>query len=68
TLTLYVDGEARATKTTTRTPSGSTASLSLAGEVENPVREFSGTIRRARVHARALSAAELADNGRGPDD
>ncbi|ASY32102.1 MULTISPECIES: glycoside hydrolase family 2 TIM barrel-domain containing protein [unclassified Streptomyces] len=68
TLTLYVDGEARATKTTTRTPSGSTAPLSLAGEVENPVREFSGTIRRARVYARALEAAELADDGRGPDD
>ncbi|MET9498779.1 glycoside hydrolase family 2 TIM barrel-domain containing protein [Streptomyces sp. NPDC006552] len=67
TLTLYVDGAVKATRTTTRTPSGNTAPLSLGGEVDNPTREFSGTIRRARVHARALSAAELADDGRGPD-
>ncbi|MFE9859093.1 glycoside hydrolase family 2 TIM barrel-domain containing protein [Streptomyces sp. NPDC005780] len=68
TLTLYVDGEAKATKNTDRKPSSNTASLSLAGEVENPTREFSGTIRRARVYARALKAAELADDGRGPGD
>lgn len=67
TLTLYADGVARATRTTTRKPSGSTAPLSLAGEVENPTRELSGTVRRARVYARALSAAELADDGRTPD-
>ncbi|MEU6388468.1 glycoside hydrolase family 2 TIM barrel-domain containing protein [Streptomyces sp. NPDC046939] len=68
TLTLYVDGAVKATRTTTRRPTGSTAPLSLAGEVENPTRELSGTVRRARVYARALSAAELADDGRGPDD
>ncbi|MEV3856452.1 glycoside hydrolase family 2 TIM barrel-domain containing protein [Streptomyces sp. NPDC050095] len=68
TLTLYVDGAAKATKTTTRTPTPNTAPLSLGGEVDNQTREFSGTIRRARVHARALSAAELADEGRGPKD
>lgn len=68
TLTLYVDGEAKATKSTAGRPSSTTAPLSLAGEVENPTREFSGTIRRARVYARALTSAELADDGRGPGD
>nr|WSW71116.1 DUF4981 domain-containing protein [Streptomyces sp. NBC_00995] len=68
TLTLYVDGEAKATTNTDRRPSSNTASLSLAGEVENPTREFSGTIRLARVYARALTAAELADDRRGPAD
>ncbi|MFJ9037325.1 glycoside hydrolase family 2 TIM barrel-domain containing protein [Streptomyces sp. NPDC102406] len=67
TLTLYVDGAVKATKTTTRKPSGNTASLSLGGEIDNPTREFSGTIRQARVYARALTAGELADAGRGPD-
>ncbi|MYW69730.1 DUF4981 domain-containing protein [Streptomyces sp. SID8379] len=66
-LTLYVDGEAKATKATTRTPTPNTAPLSLGGEVDNQTREFSGTIRRARVYARPLSAGELADDGRGPD-
>ncbi|MER5429397.1 glycoside hydrolase family 2 TIM barrel-domain containing protein [Streptomyces sp. NPDC002588] len=68
TLTLYVDGEVRATRTTTRRPSTNTASLSLATDVDNPTREFSGTVRRARVYARALGAAELASTGRGPAD
>ncbi|WP_405762930.1 DUF4981 domain-containing protein [Streptomyces sp. NBC_01420] len=68
TLTLYVDGVARATKSTAHRPDGSTAPLSLAGEVENPTREFSGTVRRARVYARALTSTELADEGRGPGD
>ncbi|WUI45584.1 DUF4981 domain-containing protein [Streptomyces sp. NBC_00414] len=68
TLTLHVDGAVRATRTTTRRPAVNTAPLSLATDVDNPTREFSGTIRRARVYARALSAAELAANGRGPGD
>ncbi|MFF0889622.1 glycoside hydrolase family 2 TIM barrel-domain containing protein [Streptomyces sp. NPDC003456] len=68
TLTLYADGRVRATRTTTRRPAPNTASLSLATDVDNPTREFSGTIRRARVHARALTAAELASDTRGPDD
>ncbi|WP_030609366.1 glycoside hydrolase family 2 TIM barrel-domain containing protein [Streptomyces fulvoviolaceus] len=68
TLTLHVDGVARATRTTTRRPAGNTASLSLATDVDNPTREFSGTIRRARVYARALGAAELASDSRGPGD
>ncbi|QOV33913.1 DUF4981 domain-containing protein [Streptomyces ferrugineus] len=67
-LTLYVDGEARATRTTTQKPARNTASLALATDMDNPSREFSGTIRRARVYARALSAGELASDGRGPDD
>ncbi|MZD08743.1 DUF4981 domain-containing protein, partial [Streptomyces sp. SID5785] len=67
TLTLSVDGEVKGTKATTQVPTPNTAPLSIAGEVDNPTREFSGTIRRARVYARALSAAELADDGRGPD-
>ncbi|WP_369174173.1 glycoside hydrolase family 2 TIM barrel-domain containing protein [Streptomyces sp. R28] len=66
TLTLYVDGEAKATRTTTRRPSSTTAPLALATDADNWTREFSGTIRRARVYARALSAAELASDGRGP--
>ncbi|WP_435612282.1 glycoside hydrolase family 2 TIM barrel-domain containing protein [Streptomyces sp. bgisy159] len=68
TLTLYVDGSVRATRTTTRRPSGNTAPLALGNDTDNPSREFSGTIRRARVHARALSAAELASDDRGPGD
>ncbi len=68
TLTLYVDGVARATRTTTRRPAVNTAPLALATDVDNPTREFSGTIRRARVYARALSAADLASDSRGPGD
>ncbi|PWI13936.1 beta-galactosidase [Streptomyces sp. Act143] len=68
TLTLHVDGTVRATRTTTRRPSSNTAPLSLATDVDNITRELSGTIRRARVYARALSAAELASEGRGPGD
>ncbi|MFJ4283304.1 glycoside hydrolase family 2 TIM barrel-domain containing protein [Streptomyces massasporeus] len=67
-LTLYVDGEAKATRTTTRRPDNNTAPLALATDADNQTREFSGTVRRARVYARALSAAELASNGRGPGD
>ncbi|MGW0914542.1 glycoside hydrolase family 2 TIM barrel-domain containing protein [Streptomyces sp. NPDC002784] len=68
-LTLYVDGQARATRTTTQRPARNTAPLALATDVDNPHREFSGTIRRARVHARALSAGELAaTDRRGPGD
>ncbi|GAA2520488.1 hypothetical protein GCM10010423_11330 [Streptomyces levis] len=68
TLTLHVDGRVRATRTTDRRPGVNTASLSLATDVDNPTREFSGTIRRARVYARALDAAELASGSRRPDD
>ncbi|MER6156933.1 glycoside hydrolase family 2 TIM barrel-domain containing protein [Streptomyces sp. NPDC001868] len=67
-LTLYVDGEAKATRTTTRRPSVNTAPLALGTDTDNPTREFSGTIRRAGVYARALSAAELSSGGRGPGD
>ncbi|WP_431039573.1 glycoside hydrolase family 2 TIM barrel-domain containing protein [Streptomyces sp. P9-1] len=68
TLTLYVDGEVRATRTTDRRPTGNTAPLSLASDADNQTREFDGTIRRARVYARALTAAELASDDRGPGD
>ncbi|TQE27420.1 DUF4981 domain-containing protein [Streptomyces ipomoeae] len=67
-LTLYVDGEVKATRTTTRRPAGNTAPLALGTDTDNPTREFSGTIRRARVYARALTAAELAFDARGPKD
>lgn len=60
TLTLYVDGAAKATATTTRTPSPNYAAIALGTDFDNPTRLFSGSIRRARVYARALSAAELA--------
>lgn len=66
TLTLYVDGAVTATRTTTQRPGSNAAPLALAFDVDNPTREFSGTIRRARVYARALSAAELASESRGP--
>lgn len=68
TLTLYADGAVRATRTTDRRPSSTTAPLALASDADNQTREFSGTIRRARVYARALSAAELASDSRGPGD
>ncbi|MDH6624627.1 beta-galactosidase [Streptomyces sp. LBL] len=66
TLTLHVDGSVRATRSTTRRPGINSAPLALATDVDNPTREFSGTIRRAHVYARALSAAELASDARGP--
>ncbi|MDH6588246.1 beta-galactosidase [Streptomyces sp. SAI-133] len=68
TLSLHVDGQVRATRTTTQRPGSTTAPLALAVDVDNPTREFSGTIRKARVYARALTAAELASDGRGPGD
>ncbi|WP_328979063.1 glycoside hydrolase family 2 TIM barrel-domain containing protein [Streptomyces canus] len=68
TLTLHVDGQVRATRTTTQRPSSNTAPLALAVDVDNPTREFSGTIRKARVYGRALTAAELASDRRGPGD
>ncbi|GGX97171.1 beta-galactosidase [Streptomyces minutiscleroticus] len=68
TLTLYVDGAVRATRSTTVRPDSTTAPVSLATDVDNPLREFSGTIRRARIYDRPLTAAELASEGRGPDD
>ncbi|MFJ4466023.1 glycoside hydrolase family 2 TIM barrel-domain containing protein [Streptomyces sp. NPDC089424] len=68
TLALHVDGAVRATRTTDRRPASNTAPLALATDVDHPTREFSGTVRRARVYARALSAAELASDGRGPGD
>ncbi|NUR39560.1 MAG: DUF4981 domain-containing protein, partial [Streptomyces sp.] len=68
TLTLHVDGTPRSTRTTTRRPASNTAPLALATDVDNITREFSGTIRRARVYDRALSAAELASDSRGPGD
>ncbi|MFE7855022.1 glycoside hydrolase family 2 TIM barrel-domain containing protein [Streptomyces sp. NPDC057403] len=68
TLTLYVDGAVKATRSTTRRPDVNTAPLALATDTDNPTREFSGTVRRARVYARALTAAELAATDRGPGD
>ncbi|MGW0822688.1 glycoside hydrolase family 2 TIM barrel-domain containing protein [Streptomyces sp. NPDC002845] len=68
TLTLHVDGAVKATRTTTRKPGSNTARLTLATDADNMTREFSGTVRRARVYARALSAAELASGSRGPGD
>ncbi|MEO3756190.1 glycoside hydrolase family 2 TIM barrel-domain containing protein [Streptomyces sp. B6B3] len=68
TLTLIVDGETRATTNTTRRPGVNTASLALGYDVDNATRSFSGSIRQACVHARALGAAELASGDRGPGD
>ncbi|MFG2725527.1 glycoside hydrolase family 2 TIM barrel-domain containing protein [Streptomyces canus] len=68
TLTLHMDGQVRATRTTTQRPSSNTAPLALAVDVDNSTREFSGTIRKARVYGRALSAAELASDSRAPGD
>ncbi|MFF1308732.1 glycoside hydrolase family 2 TIM barrel-domain containing protein [Streptomyces sp. NPDC058307] len=68
TLTLHVDGQVRAVRSTTQRPSSNTAPLALAVDVDNPTREFSGTIRKARVYARALTAAELGSGSRGPGD
>ncbi len=68
TLTLYVDGAVRATRATDRRPTSNTAPLSLASDADNQTREFDGTIRRARVYARALTTAELADGNRESGD
>ncbi|WP_244789988.1 glycoside hydrolase family 2 TIM barrel-domain containing protein [Streptomyces sp. BJ20] len=68
TLGLYVDGAVRATRTTDRRPTSNTAPLSLASDTDNQTREFDGTIRRARVYARALTTAELGSEDRTPGD
>ncbi|MGY1527863.1 glycoside hydrolase family 2 TIM barrel-domain containing protein [Streptomyces sp. MN3] len=68
TLGLYVDGAVRATRTTDRRPTSNTAPLSLASDADNQTREFDGTIRRARVYARALTTAELGSEDRTPGD
>jgi beta-galactosidase len=68
TLTLHVDGQVRAVRSTTQRPGSNTTPLALAVDVDNPTREFSGTIRKAHVYARALTAAELASDSRGPGD
>ncbi|GIJ44049.1 beta-galactosidase [Virgisporangium aliadipatigenens] len=67
TLTLYLDGRA-VSRTTDRVPDSVTAQISIGTDAENQDRVFSGTIRAARVYARALTAAELADDGRGAQD
>ncbi|MFF5047855.1 glycoside hydrolase family 2 TIM barrel-domain containing protein [[Kitasatospora] papulosa] len=68
TLTLYVDGEAKATRTAAQRPDSNNAPVALATDADRPTREFSGTVRRAHVYARALTAAELASGSRGPGD
>ncbi|GAB2907271.1 glycoside hydrolase family 2 TIM barrel-domain containing protein [Streptomyces mayteni] len=68
TLTLHVDGELRATTTTTRRPAVTAAPLALATDADSQTRELSGTVRRAAVYARALTAAELRSADRGPGD
>ncbi|MFE9726790.1 glycoside hydrolase family 2 TIM barrel-domain containing protein [Streptomyces sp. NPDC005794] len=68
TLTLYVDGEARATRAAPQRSDRNNAPVALATDADNSTREFSGTIRQARVYARALTAAELASRSRGPGD
>ncbi|MFF2727824.1 glycoside hydrolase family 2 TIM barrel-domain containing protein [Streptomyces sp. NPDC058008] len=68
TLTLHVDGEVKATEAAPRRPDSNNAPVSLATDADNGTREFSGTVRRARVYARALTAAELASRSRGPGD
>ncbi|MFC8225018.1 glycoside hydrolase family 2 TIM barrel-domain containing protein [Streptomyces sp. NPDC057287] len=68
TLTLYVDGRAEATTAAPRRPGSNNTPLALATDADNGTREFSGTIRRASVYARALTAAELASRSRGPGD
>lgn len=67
-LTLYIDGEAKATRTTDRTPDSDNAPIALGTDADNPSRVFSGHIRAARVYDRALSADELAASGRSPSD
>ncbi|MFC8941494.1 glycoside hydrolase family 2 TIM barrel-domain containing protein [Streptomyces griseoincarnatus] len=68
TLGLYVDGAVRAARTTDRRPTSNTAPLSLASDADDQTREFDGTIRRARVYARALTTAELGSEDRTPGD
>ncbi|WP_103355504.1 glycoside hydrolase family 2 TIM barrel-domain containing protein [Amycolatopsis sp. CA-128772] len=68
TLTLYLDGTAVAAATTDRVPGSTAVQLALGTDAENTERVFGGTIRAARVYARALSAAELATDGRDAHD
>ncbi|TDC77929.1 glycoside hydrolase family 2 TIM barrel-domain containing protein [Streptomyces hainanensis] len=68
TLTLHLDGRVAATRTTTERPTSNTTPLTFGTNADNPLHDYSGTIRRAAVHARALSPGELASAGRGPGD
>jgi beta-galactosidase len=68
TLTLYIDGEAKATTKTDRTPNSNSAPVALGTDADNPSRVFSGHIRTARVYDRALTAPELATPDRTPSD
>ncbi|GIL29877.1 glycoside hydrolase family 2 TIM barrel-domain containing protein [Actinocatenispora comari] len=68
TLTVYLDGVAAATRSTTAVPDVIAAPIAIGADADHDERIFAGTIRAARVYARALSAAELADTGRGVDD
>lgn len=58
----------KATRSTTARPDSTVTPVSLATDMDNALREFSGTIRRARVYARPLTAAELASDARKPGD
>jgi beta-galactosidase len=67
TLTLYLDGRP-VSVTTDRVPDSTPAQPALGTDAENPDRVFSGSIRAARVYARALDAADIADDGRDTHD
>lgn len=67
-LTLYLDGQSVATRSTDRAPASSSVPIALGTDAENPSRLFSGRIRVARVYARALGGGELASSDRKPTD
>jgi len=67
-LTLYLDGTKAATASTDRVPDVIGAPIGIGADAEHDDRLFAGTVRIARLYARALGTDELADTGRTVDD
>ncbi|HYW78684.1 MAG TPA: glycoside hydrolase family 2 TIM barrel-domain containing protein, partial [Thermoguttaceae bacterium] len=67
-MTLYVDGKKLATMPYSGMIARSAYPVNIGRNSTHNDRQLSGTIASARIYDRALSAAELADRERKPDD
>ncbi len=67
-LTLYIDGKPVASQPYTAEVSTNDFELAFGIDTEETARRFSGSIRRAAVYPKALSAAQLAGTSLDPKD